>query len=86
MPSDTTRQILDAAETLFAAQGIDAVSLRAVTSSAGAHLAAVHSHFRSQAALGGGRCCGCVPRPRSSWRAGPAPAVWRLCSYLGAGA
>ena len=47
MPSDTKRQILDAAETLFAAKGIDAVSLRTVTSDAGANLASVHYHFGS---------------------------------------
>ncbi len=51
MPSDTKRQILDAAETLFAAKGIDAVSLRTVTSDAGANLASVHYHFGSKEAL-----------------------------------
>ncbi len=51
MPADTKEHILDAAETLIAEQGIDAVSLRAITSAAGVNLAAVHYHFGSKDAL-----------------------------------
>lgn len=48
---DTKQRILDAAERLFAEQGFDATSLRAVTSAAGTNLAAVNYHFGSKAAL-----------------------------------
>jgi AcrR family transcriptional regulator len=49
--SSSKRRILDAAETLFAERGIDAVSLRAVMSEAGTNVAAVHYHFGSKDAL-----------------------------------
>jgi len=51
MASDTKTLILDAAETLFAEQGIDAVSLRAITTAAHVNLAAIHYHFGSKEAL-----------------------------------
>lgn len=49
MPTD--RRLVLAAERLFAERGIDAVSLRAVMSAAGANVAAVHYHFGSKEAL-----------------------------------
>ena len=49
--SGTCERILDAAEELFSARGIDATSLRAVTRKAGVNLAAVHYHFGSKEAL-----------------------------------
>ena len=49
MSRPSTRQrLLDTAEELFAVNGIDAVSLRQLTSEAGANLAAVHYHFGSK--------------------------------------
>ena len=53
MPTDTKEQILDAAEQLIAEKGIDAVSLRAITTAADVNLAAVHYHFGSKEALVG---------------------------------
>lgn len=47
----TPERLLDAAEQLFAARGIDAVSVRAVNAAAGANVAAVHYHFGSKEAL-----------------------------------
>lgn len=44
----TKREILDAAERLFAAHGFKATSLRAITSEAGANLGAVNYHFTSK--------------------------------------
>jgi AcrR family transcriptional regulator len=41
----TRERILDSAETLFARDGVENVSLRAVTAAAGANVAAVHYHF-----------------------------------------
>jgi AcrR family transcriptional regulator len=49
--SDTRGRILDAAERLFAQQGYDRTSLRAITGSAGVNLAAVNYHFGSKEAL-----------------------------------
>jgi AcrR family transcriptional regulator len=49
--SDTQTRILDAAEALYAEQGIDATSLRAITSAAGVNLAAVNYHFGSKRQL-----------------------------------
>lgn len=49
--SDTKERILEAAELLFAERGYDATSLRAITSRAGANLAAVNYHFQSKEAL-----------------------------------
>jgi AcrR family transcriptional regulator len=49
---ETTRnRILDVAERLFAARGIENVSLREVTSAAGVNLAAVHYHLGSREEL-----------------------------------
>jgi AcrR family transcriptional regulator len=47
----TKDRILNAAEHLFAAGGIEATSLRAITAEAGANLAAVNYHFQSKDAL-----------------------------------
>ncbi|HLG98976.1 MAG TPA: TetR/AcrR family transcriptional regulator [Bryobacteraceae bacterium] len=47
----TKDRILDAAERLFARDGIEATSLRAITAEAGANLAAVNYHFQSKDAL-----------------------------------
>jgi AcrR family transcriptional regulator len=47
----TRERILQAAETLFAERGIDAVSLREVTTAAGVNSAALHYHFGSKEAL-----------------------------------
>ena len=50
--SDPTRErILDAAERLFAENGVAATSLRAVMKAAGANMAAVHYHFGSRTGL-----------------------------------
>lgn len=51
MTADTKDQILDAAERLFAQNGIDSVSLRTITQEAGVNLAAVNYHFGSKEAL-----------------------------------
>jgi AcrR family transcriptional regulator len=51
MSHDTRDQILDTAERLFAERGIDAVSLRTLTTEAGVNLASVHYHFGSKEAL-----------------------------------
>ena len=48
---NTRTQLLDAAEFLFAEHGIDATSLRAITSQADANLAAVHYYFNSKEGL-----------------------------------
>lgn len=48
---DTRCRILDSAEELFAAQGIAATSLRALTRAADVNLAAVHYHFGSKEGL-----------------------------------
>ena len=47
----TKDRLLDAAEELFSNRGIDATSLRAVTSAAGANLASVNYHFESKDGL-----------------------------------
>jgi AcrR family transcriptional regulator len=47
----TKTRILDAAERLFARNGIEATSLRAITAAAGVNLAAVNYHFQSKEAL-----------------------------------
>lgn len=47
----TERRLLLAAERLFAERGIDAVSLRAIMSAAGANVASVHYHYGSKDAL-----------------------------------
>jgi len=51
MAADTKEHILDAAERLFAKNGIDAVSLRTITTEARVNLAAVHYHFGSKEGL-----------------------------------
>jgi AcrR family transcriptional regulator len=48
---NTKDRILDTAEHLFARDGFDATSLRAITAEAGVNLAAVNYHFRSKEAL-----------------------------------
>lgn len=48
---ETKDRILDAAEALFARQGIEATSLRQITSEAEANLAAVNYHFNSKEEL-----------------------------------
>lgn len=47
----TKDRILDAAERLFARQGVEATSLRAITAQAGVNLAAVNYHFQSKESL-----------------------------------
>ncbi len=49
--TDTRDRLLDAAEHLFGSGGIAETSLRAITSEAGANLAAVNYHFGSKEAL-----------------------------------
>lgn len=49
--TDTRTSLLDAAERLFALEGVDRASLRAITQAADANLAAVHYHFGSKEAL-----------------------------------
>jgi AcrR family transcriptional regulator len=51
MRPDTKTQILDAAEKLFARQGFEATSLRAIIADAGVNLAAIHYHFQSKEGL-----------------------------------
>lgn len=50
-PSETREALLDAAETLFARNGVERASLRAITREARANLASVHYHFGSKDAL-----------------------------------
>lgn len=50
-PADTKRRILDAAEALFAGQGVAATSLRAIIAAADVNSAAIHYHFGSKQAL-----------------------------------
>lgn len=49
--ADTRSRILDAAETLFMANGLEATTLRQITTVAKANLAAVNYHFGSKDAL-----------------------------------
>lgn len=49
--SMTQERILDAAEMLFARQGVSATSLRSITTRAGVNAAAIHYHFGSKQAL-----------------------------------
>jgi AcrR family transcriptional regulator len=44
----TAARLLDAAERIFAEQGIEAASVRAITQAAGANIAAVNYHFGSK--------------------------------------
>ncbi|QCZ93558.1 TetR/AcrR family transcriptional regulator [Salinimonas iocasae] len=48
MSKPTKTQILDVAEALFAEQGFDQTSMRAITSGAGVNLASVNYHFGSK--------------------------------------
>ncbi len=48
---ETKERILDAAERLFAEQGFSGTSMRAITTAAGANLAAVNYHFGSKESL-----------------------------------
>jgi AcrR family transcriptional regulator len=51
-PNDSTSvRLLDAAERLIAADGVEAVSLRAINAAAGSNVAATHYHFGSKDAL-----------------------------------
>ena len=47
-PAETRSRILDAAENLFASNGLDAVSIRDITGVAGVNLGAVNYHFGSR--------------------------------------
>ncbi|WP_018413378.1 TetR/AcrR family transcriptional regulator [Methyloversatilis thermotolerans] len=49
--SDTQLRIMDAAQSLFAAHGFEATSMRMITTTAGVNLAAVNYHFGSKDAL-----------------------------------
>src|SRR5258705_10393073 len=49
--TDTKTRILDAAEKLFVEHGLEATSLRSLTSAAGVNLAAVNHHFGSEEEL-----------------------------------
>lgn len=51
MTKPTKERLLDAAERLCAAHGIDATSIRAITEAAGANIAAVNFHFDGKAGL-----------------------------------
>ena len=48
MSKPTKTQILDVAEALFAEQGFDQTSMRAITSGAGVNLASVNYHYGSK--------------------------------------
>jgi AcrR family transcriptional regulator len=50
-PTDTRQRLLDAAEWLFIEKGYEAMSLRHITTRAGANLAAVNYHFGGKEAL-----------------------------------
>lgn len=50
-PADTRERLLDAAEALYAENGLEGVSVRAITRKAQANLAAVGYHFGSKDAL-----------------------------------
>lgn len=47
-PETTRQRILDVAEGLFAREGVEQVTLRAITATAGVNVAAVHYHFGSK--------------------------------------
>ncbi len=51
LPNDTRARILDAAELLFMAHGLEATTLRMITGEAKVNLAAVNYHFGSKEAL-----------------------------------
>ena len=54
---DTKDSILDAAELLFSENGVEGVSLRALTKEAGVNLASVHYHFGSKEAVARAAFC-----------------------------
>ena len=54
---ETKDLILDAAELLFSENGVDGVSLRALTREAGVNLASVHYHFGSKEAVARAAFC-----------------------------
>lgn len=56
-PVETKDLILDAAELLFSENGVDGVSLRALTREAGVNLASVHYHFGSKDAVARAAFC-----------------------------
>jgi AcrR family transcriptional regulator len=84
----TKDRILDAAEKLFAADGLARTSLRAITAEAGVNVAAVHYHFGSKEELLAAvfeRHVAPVNRARLAWldrletgSAGPGPAIESL--------
>ncbi len=49
--ADTRSRILDAAESLFVEHGLEATSMRMITSNASANIAAAHYHFGSKESL-----------------------------------
>jgi len=49
--ANTQNRVLDAAERLFAEQGFEGASIRAIVDAANVNLAAVHYHFKSKEAL-----------------------------------
>ena len=49
--ANTQSRVLDAAERLFAEQGFEGASIRAIVDAANVNLAAVHYHFKSKEAL-----------------------------------
>jgi AcrR family transcriptional regulator len=51
LPADTRERVLEVAERLFAARGLDAVSIRDITGAAGANLGAINYHFRTKDGL-----------------------------------
>ncbi|WP_424624760.1 TetR family transcriptional regulator [Achromobacter marplatensis] len=55
MQVDTRERLLDAAENLFAREGLSRPSVRQITSEAGVNVAAVNYHFGSREGLGRGR-------------------------------
>jgi AcrR family transcriptional regulator len=50
-PGEARELIIEAAETCFAAEGVDAVSFRDLTAAAGVSLSAIHYHFGSKEAV-----------------------------------
>jgi AcrR family transcriptional regulator len=82
MPPETTRErILDAAEELFARQGISGTSLRTLTRHAGVNLAAVHYHFGSKEGL----LDAVVERRATPINEAQTSALDRLVEHAGAG-
>src|SRR3954471_22630083 len=51
MISETKQRILDSAERLFAAHGVEATSLRTIIGDAKVNLAAIHYHYHSKEEL-----------------------------------